>query len=224
MSADVRLPTHSQRLAIVGRTGTGKSQAGAYWLSLQDFSSFPWVVWDTKRDSFWRKIWSLRGAKRLTFGDTPNKTGLQYLQPLPHEMQSDACENFLWRIHKRGNCGLFFDEMYMTDRYSKAITALITQGRDLHIPMVMLSQKPKYVTPFVWSEADFVQAFHLNDKADQKRIVEFTRPDLIRPLRDFHSVWYDVGRNSVVEFSPVPARDRILENFEAQMRLTKRAI
>lgn len=225
MSDDtVRLPTHSQRLAVVGRTGSGKTQAGMYWLSLQNFAAFPWLVWDTKRDSFLKKIWAMRGARRVTFSDSITKPGLYYIQPLPHELQSDECENFMWRIHKRGNCGMFLDEAYMMDRYSKALVALYTQGRDLHIPMITLSQKPKYVTPFTWSEADFVQAFHLNDKADQKRIVEFTRADLIRPLRDFHSVWYDVGRNSVVEFSPVPARDRIIENFEAQMRLTKRAI
>lgn len=225
MSDDrVRLPDHSQRLAVVGRTGTGKTQAGMYWLSLQQFSEFPWVVIDTKRDSFLRKVWSLRGPKRLTFGDSVGKTGLHYIQPLPKELRSDACEDFLWRIHKRGRCGIFIDEAYMMDRYSDALIALYTQGRDLRIPMITLSQKPKYVTPFTWSEADFVQAFHLNDKADQKRITEFTRADLIRPLRDYHSTWYDVGRNSVVEFSPVPARDRIIENFEAQMRLAKRAI
>ena len=221
---DARLPNNSQRLAIVGRTGTGKSVAGAWHLSLKDFKTFPWVVVDTKRDSFWRKVWHLSGARRLSLKDTPGKDGFYYVQPTPQEIQGPDGEAFLWRIHKRGRCGLFFDEGYMLDKFSDALIALYTQGRDLQIPMITLSQKPKYLNMFTFSEAEFLQVFALNDVKDRQRIAEFAPIDPKMRVRDFHSLWYDVGRNSVVEFSPVPPPDRILEDFEARLRFVKRAI
>lgn len=219
-----RLPGRSDRTVIVGRTGTGKTIAGAWQLSLQDFKVFPWLVFDTKRDPFLKELWGMNVAKRIRFSDTPGKNGLHYIQPLPHEMKSDEAESFLWCIHKRGKIGLFIDEGYMFDKFSNALDALYTQGRTLKIPMITLSQKPKYLNMFTFSEAQFFQVFALNDLNDRKRIAEFSPIDPKVRLREHHSLWYDVGANSVVEFSPVPAPDRILETFEAQLRAKNRAI
>ena len=166
----------------------------------------------------------MRGANRIRFSDTPWKEGLYYIQPLPHEMKSDACEDFLWRLHKRGRIGIFIDEGYMFDKYSPALDALYTQGRTLKIPMITLSQKPKYLNMFTFSEAQYFQVFALNDLNDRKRIAEFSPINPKALLREHHSLWYDVGRNSVVEFSPGPAPGRVLESFEAQLRAIKRAI
>jgi len=222
--ADARLPGNSDRTVIVGRTGTGKTIAGAWHLSLKKFATFPWIVFDTKRDPFFKELWRMQGAKKIRFSDRVGKDGLHYIQPLPHEMKSDAAEDFLWRLHKRGRVGIFIDEGYMFDKFSDALTALYTQGRTLNIPMITLSQKPKYLNMFTFSEAQFFQVFPLNDLNDRKRIAEFSPIDPKVRLREHHSLWYDVGRNSVVELSPVPAPDRLLENFEAQLRATKRAI
>lgn len=221
---DVHLPNNSDRLAIVGRTGSGKSIAGAWHLSLQNFRAFPWLVIDTKRDSFWRKVWKLPGARQITLNDTPGKNGLYYVQPTPQQIQSDVGEDFLWRLHRRGRIGIFIDEGYMMDKFSDALIALYTQGRDLRIPMITLSQKPKYLNMFTFSEAQYFQVFALNDVKDRQRIAEFSPIDPDHRLRPYHSLWYDVGHNSVVEFSPVPPPDRILESFEAQLRHVKRAI
>lgn len=222
--ADVRLPGLTDRTVIVGRTGTGKSIAGAWHLSLKDFTTFPWIVWDTKLDPFLRELWRMKLARRLSFGDSIPKNGLWYLQPTPKQMQSEECEAFLSRIHQRGRIGMWIDEGYAFDKFSDALTAIYTQGRTLRIPMITLSQKPKYLNMFTFSEAQFFQVFALNDLKDRQRIAEFSPIDPRTRLREHHSLWYDVGRNSVVEFSPVPAPDRILETFEAKLRLAKRAI
>lgn len=221
---DIRGPGNSHRTAVVGRTGSGKTQAGAFLLGLKNFASFPWIVFDTKGDDLLGEIRKMPGAKTMRFSDPIPKTGLHFIRPLPHEMRSDAGEEFLWKIHKRGRVGVFFDEGYMLDKFSNALAALYTQGRSLKIPMITLSQKPKYLTPFTWSEADFFMVFDLNDRNDRKRIGEFMPADLDRPLRPFHSLWYDVGRRSVTEFAPVPSRERIIENFASQLKATKRVI
>jgi len=221
---ETRLPNNSQRTVIVGRTGTGKTIAGMWHLSKKNFATFPWIVWDTKRDTELKELWQLPAVKRLTFSDMPGKSGLYYIQPLPHEMEDQACEDFLWKIHKRGKIGLYFDEGYALDKYSKALAALYTQGRSLHIPMITLSQRPSHLNLFTFTEMEFLQVFDLNYLGDRKRIAEYSRIDPRYSLREYHSLWYDVKANSVVEFSPVPAPDLVLESFEAQLRLIKRAI
>jgi hypothetical protein len=224
MTPEVRLPDNTQRLAIAGRTGTGKSIAGAWQLSIKDLRTFPWLVFDSKRDPFWKKVWALGGARKLRLTETPGKEGLFYVQPTTQEISSQVGEDFLWRLHKRGRIGIFIDEGYTMDKYSNALTALYTQGRTLNIPMITLTQKPKFLNMFTFSEADFMQVFALNDIKDRQRIAEFAPIDPKVRLRERHSLWYDVARNSVAEFSPVPAPARILENFQAQMRYSKRAI
>ncbi len=225
MSDDgVRLPNNSHRTAVIGRTGSGKTQAGLWHLSLKNFATFPWIIFDTKGDDMIREIGKMPATQKIRFIDPIPRRGLSIIRPLPHEMKSDQCEDFLWKIHKRGKCGLFIDEGYMFDKYSDALNALYTQGRSLQIPMITLSQKPKYLTQFTFSESDFFQVFDLNDRNDRKRINEFMPADLERPLQPFHSLWYDVGRRSITNFSPVPARDAILDEYAAQLRFAKRVI
>lgn len=224
MPDEIRFPGQTHRLATVGRTGTGKTQAGIWHLSGWDFKTFPWIIWDTKGDPMLKEISRIPGVRHIGFNDKIGKDGLYYLHPLPHEMNSDECEKFLWSIHKHRRVGNFFDEAYMMNQYSHALRAIYTQGRALNLPCITLSQKPKYVTPFTFSEADFFQVFALNDKKDRQRIGEFVPADLETRLPEFHSLWYDVGRDKVREFSPVPARDTILNTFDAKLRHAKRVI
>ncbi len=220
----VNFPGKHDRTVIVGRTGTGKTMVGLWHLSGWDFNKFPWIIFDTKGDSKLKELARNPGIKRLKFADAIPKTGLHIIRPLPHEMDSDECEKFLWRIHARKNVGIYFDEGYMLNKYSKALIALYTQGRDLNIPIITLSQKPKYLTQFTFSEADYFQVLALNDKNDRKRIEEFMPADLEKRLPKWHSLWYDVGQDKVTEFSPVPALETILQSFDAKLRQLKRVI
>lgn len=216
-----RLPGNSHRLSIIGRTGTGKTQAGLWHLSLREFRKFPWVMCDAKGDELINDIADIPGVEQIKFTDTPGKAGLYHLRGTPPMFKGDAMEAFLWRIHKRSNCGLFFDEGYVLDPRSDALNSIYTQGRSLHIPTITLSQRPAWLSAFTFSEADFIQSFDLNRKEDQKRVEEFAPFDMKNRLPDFHSRWYDIGRNDVREFSPVPPRDIILENFEDRVRRKK---
>lgn len=218
----LRFPGNSHRLSIIGRTGTGKTVAGVWHLSGKDFSKFPWIVINTKREELLSTIEKMPGSNSMTIKDNPGKTGLHFVSPAPHEIGGDMGEDFMWRIHARGNCGLFIDEGYSFDRNSDALKALLTQGRSLKIPMIICSQKPKWMSPFTFSEADFFQLFHLNDAQDRKRCEEFVPHDLDRRLPARHSIWYDVGQDSVTEFSAVPPPDAIIDKFAAQLRPKRR--
>lgn len=219
-----RLPDNSHRLSIIGRTGTGKTFTGLWHLSLKNFFTFPWVIFDAKGDQLINEISAIPGVEQIGFADNPKGAGLYHMRATPPAMKSDLMERFLWRIHQRGRCGLFLDEGYVFDRNSDALNTIYTQGRSLKIPVITLSQRPAWLSAFSFSEADFIQAFDLNRKEDQKRVEEFAPFTMRERLRDYHSRWYDVGRNDVREFSPVPPQNIILDNFEAHVRRRKRVI
>lgn len=224
MPSSVRLPGDTHRLSVLGRTGTGKTQAGLWHLSLKKFTKFPWVIFDAKGDSLINEIARNPLVKRITLADTPDKKGLHHLRATPPEMESDAMEDFLWRIHARGKCGLFLDEGFVFDPRSKALRTVLTQGRSLRIPMIILSQRPAWMSRFVFSEADFFQVFGLNDQDDVKTVKRFVRGDVERRLPPYHSIWYDVGQDDAHLFLPVPPRDVILENFDQNLKPGKLVI
>ena len=161
-ASEIRLPDDSHRITIVGRTGSGKTVAGLWHLSKRDFLSMPWVIIDYKTD---KNINSIKGAKNLSLKDTPKKPGIYIVHPLPG--QDEEITEFLWKIWARENIGLYVDEGYMIGS-NPAFEALLTQGRSKNIPMIVLSQRPAWISRFVFSESDFFQEFHLNDKRDRK--------------------------------------------------------
>ena len=73
---DIRLPGNSDRLVVIGRTGTGKTQAGLWHLSLKNFKTFPFVMVDAKGDSLINEISNMPGVERVGFNDKIGRTGL----------------------------------------------------------------------------------------------------------------------------------------------------
>jgi hypothetical protein len=152
----------------------------------------------------------------------PHKPGLYVVRPIG--AQEEAVENFLWKIHAQENIGLYIDEGYMLDARSQAMTAIMTQGRSLKIPVIILSQRPVWISRFVVSEADFLQVFRLNDDRDYQTLRAFIPYDVsgkLRSLPEFHSIYYDMGKDRLTVFTPVPDRDTILATFEAATVTTR---
>jgi hypothetical protein len=211
-----RFPNDSQRLFICGRTGSGKTQAGVWHLSGRSYDEMPWLILDFKRDELIAQI----PAQEIQLGSRlPSKPGLYVVRPIG--AQEDAIEKLLWQIHAKENCGLYVDEGYMLDARSQAFQAIMTQGRSLHIPVIILSQRPVWISRFVVSEADFLQVFRLNDERDYQTLRAFIPYDVssrLRALPEYHSIYYDMGKDRLNVFTPVPDRDTILGSFRAAIR------
>jgi hypothetical protein len=193
-------------------------------LSLKRFGHFPWIIFDAKGDDLLREIGSIPTVKHISMKDTPDKSGLHYLRATPPAFKSMDFDAFLWRIHRRGRVGLFVDEGYIIERDNDAFNTILTQGRSLQIPVIVLSQRPSWLSRFVFSEADFFQIFALNDARDRKTCEQFVPSDLDIRLQDFHSLYYDVAKDKVCVFSPVPSREHILDTFDDTLRPRKRVI
>jgi len=215
-----RLPRFDQRTAIMGRTGSGKTALALFLLSYSDFTERPHYIIDYKGDSH---IAQLDRAKEIGLHEFPRQPGLYVVRPLPH--QSEATEAFLWKIYNHENAGVYFDEAYMVPDYG-AFPAILTQGRSKGISSIVITQRPAWISRFVFSEANQFAAFHLNDRDDRKKLWRFLPEDRIvrKRLPDYHSVWYDVDRNDLTLLAPVPPPEQLIDAIQARLQPRRIAI
>ncbi len=209
-----RWPSDNDRLAIIGRTGTGKTVMGAYQLSMRSFDQMPWIIIDTKRD---RLVNSIEGLQICTFNRVPRDPGLYILHAGPND--ADAIDDFLLRIWEQENTGLYVDEGYNIPQGANW-DGLLTQGRSKRIPMIVLTQRPKWMSKFTWSEADYIQWFWLNYIDDRKTIRGYLpeTPDVInKRLPPFWSYWYDVKQDKIFTMKPSPNEAAILAEFRRRL-------
>lgn len=202
MSEAIRLPGPTHKTAIVGRTGSGKTVAAVWLLSQSDFDERPWIVLDYKHDEL---INSIGRAERVGYEELPDLPGVYILTVLPgDEERVDAWFKQVW---ERENLGVLVDEGYMIDPRSQWFNACLTQGRSKRISMVILSQRPVWLSRFVFSEADFFLVFDLTHSKDQDKVSEYLRDDerhlLERPLPPYHSFFYDVAEKRLEVLGPV---------------------
>lgn len=227
-----RMPAEDEHVAIVGRNGTGKSQAGAWALSKRDLSNSVHVIIDYKGEELFNQ---LRNVREITTREMPKENGLYIIHAVPFEAEQDKMRNWLWRVWKRGNIGLFVDEGYMIPGEKDGpFQAILTQGRSLRIPVIALSQRPVGVNRFVFSEASHTMVFDLNDERDKDTIRMFTpkgfldwTPDMLgdndpytgeKLLPKYHSRWYNKKDNSRFVLRPVSEAAEIVENIDAQLK------
>lgn len=209
MPDEVRLPGPTNRLAIVGRTDSGKTYAAVWHLSNANFDEMPWVIIDYKNDEL---IDSIERAELIDYNTVPDRPGIYILKVLPDE--EDELSNWFKKVWEHENIGLYVDEGYLIDPRDKWFNAILTQGRSKHIPVIILSQRPVWLSRFVFSEASFFQVFDLTHTDDIEKVREYIRDDekklLAEPLPDYHSYYYDVGRRRLEKFGPVPDADKLL--------------
>lgn len=212
----IRLPGPTHRTVIVGRTGSGKTQAAVWHLSHANFDTQPWVIVDYKGDDL---IGAIDRAQPIDFSVVPEQPGVYILSVLPGE--EDELSDWFYRAWAKEDIGIFVDEGYMIDRNDRWFNACLTQGRSKHIPMIVLSQRPVWLSRFVFSEADFFQVFDLTHVKDMDKVREYIRDDdrlqLDKPLEDFHSFYYDVGKRRLETFGPVPEAGKMLHTIDARL-------
>lgn len=207
-----RLPKNDERVSILGHTGSGKTQFGAMLLSNYNFHERPFIIVDFKHDDL---LNSIEGIEEIGYKTKIHKPGLKIIHPSPGE--DDELESFLWKIHHQQQTGLYIDEGYMINRYSKAFQTILTQGRSKQIPTITLSQRPALLSRFVFTEANYFSIFHLTDIKDEQNVQRFMRDPIDSRLPQYHSRWFDVMQNKIFQVSPVPGKETILQRFADKM-------
>jgi hypothetical protein len=215
-SEQIRLPGPTHKLAIVGRTGSGKTVAAVWHLSNADFDERPWILLDYKNDEL---INGIERAEVIGYDELPELPGVYILKVLPGD--EERVEEWFRAVWERENIGVLIDEGYMIDPRSQWFNACLTQGRSKKIAMIILSQRPVWLSRFVFSEADFFQCFDLTHVKDMDKVREYIRDDereqLERPLAPYHSYYYDVGRRQLETLGPVPESAELLAIIDARL-------
>lgn len=222
----VRLPGVTQRTTIIGRTGSGKTRFGTWLLSMSPFDQLPYIIIDHKREGLFENI------ERIRFLDynskLPKEPGLYLLQPdMTDEAHDDLMEQWLLKVWNAERKGLYIDELYSIRATSRAMRALYTQGRSKKIPMISLTQRPSQVPRFAFSEADFFAFFQLSLEDDRKTAQSYApkkRINLDITMPEYHSYWYDVSKDIVTRFSPVPDDLEILDAIDRKLAPKRKVI
>ena len=220
-----QVPDDTQRLAIIGATGSGKTQAGLWHLSIRNYDVKPWVIYDFKNESLIAEIESMAFTSSLS-SPPPSRPGIYVVHALPDE--EDAISDHMRRVWEQTNIGVYIDEGYMVGNNNKGFRLLLTQGRSLHIPMITLSQRPVWMDRFVFTESEFIQVFRLQSIQDVKKVGEYVpgyeRALAAHPLKKYHSYYYNGTENRLTRLGPVPDREAILDTFYHKLSRLKKVV
>jgi hypothetical protein len=228
----IRTPNDTHLTIVLGRKGTGKSQASIDMLAQQNFQDMPWVIIDYKGEEILvelqKKLRNKIHVIKVT--DKPPRTpGLYYMHPKPM-LDDVAMEAWLMQVYKNEHTGLYVDEGYALPDYGRSVafTLILTQGRSKRIPVIVLYQRPVWMSRFAVAQADFVRVFKQGDIRDRKTITQFCTPAQlpngaslgpmqIDALPDYYSLWHDVGKGSTSVLIPAPSKERILQDFKSRL-------
>ncbi len=215
----MRIPDETNRLAIVGATGSGKTYAALWQLSMRDIDMRPWVIFNWKMDA---SIDGIPGARPIDLEEIPVKPGVYIYHP--HPDQTADVERIMWEIWQRGGIGVYIDEGYMVGDRNPAFRAILTQGRSKQIPVIVLSQRPVWMDRFVFSESEFFQVFRLQHSKDRKSVQEFIPKPIDKRLPEYHSYYYDVSRDMVTVLKPVPDLKTIYATFSRKLETVRKTV
>jgi hypothetical protein len=217
----LQLPDDSQRITVIGKTGSGKTQGAVWLLSKRSYDTRPWIIFDYKYETLLNAI---PGTREIAVSaKLPKHPGLYIVHPTPAD--AEGVEAMMWEIWQREHIGLYIDEGYMISPRSPAYQAILTQGRSKSIPVIMLTQRPAWVTRFAFSEADYIQLFQLTDTRDAKIVKQFMPLPIEMPLpAPYYSWWWDNGRNFKAVLQPVPEASTILDRFHDRLIQPRRVI
>jgi DNA helicase HerA-like ATPase len=218
--AKFRLPLPGEHCAILGCTGSGKTQYAGWVLSKSDFHIRPHFILDYKGDELLNSITRIRELS-LETSRIPDDPGIYMVRALPHE--KDEVEEFFRRLWVHENALLYIDEGYLAPD-KQWLQNLLAQGRSKKISVIVTSQRPFFVPRSVFTEASHITVFRLNDEDDKKRVRGFTPKDMLENrLPDFHSFWYGVKDHKSEDpfpyavLSPVPGAQEIVDTIDKRL-------
>ena len=207
MPTDFRLPGPNDRLAIVGRTGTGKTTMAMWLLSQARFDRHPWLIVDYKGEELFSQLAKIHRGAITEIGvkdRAPRERGLYVVRPTP-AVDDEEIEGLLWRVWERGRTGIYVDECHLLPN-NDALKACLVTGRSRHIPMTIISQRPVWVPREAFSEASHHIAFDISRRDDRKIAGEFMmrEGDPIPRFPGHESLWHDVVRARRYAMLPPP--------------------
>lgn len=185
-----------EHMAIVGRTGSGKSMLLARLIEARRYR----IIIRTKPDDVIyrgaREVATLRGLER------DRDANAFVLDPAYDEHGPEIYSTLEW-AYRTGGWSIAIDECYYVTKLGRdmelELEKLMTQGRSLKLTMVCGMQRPSRVPRFCLSEATHVLCFSMEGR-DVKIIEEAHGPKIaaaVESLGRFEFAWYNVPARSI---------------------------
>ncbi len=202
---DFQIDLH-ERLSIIGKTGSGKTEWVKYMLRLVE-KKFPVIIIDPKQhwlgDS---PIWEsngtwLRKSKEPGTIDKPHlvreydpKWNVQVFQPDEEEGEEEL-NKFCLDILAFRNRLVYFDEtesICTANHVPRGIRMLWKTGRAKSIGAWVATQTPTGVPKIFKSQADKFVTFRVGaEDADIAALIGYANKQDVASLQDFEYLWYD---------------------------------
>lgn len=199
-----------KRAIITGRTGSGKSTL-AVWLLNR--STQHWVIFNPKHTGAYRALEDSVVFKKFDARGILSKLRQHKFVVLNFrgaEADADFMDAVLYWLHENvKNIGVCCDELYTmhsaAGRAGDGLIGWLTRGRELKQSFLGLTQRPAFISRFVFSEADYIGSMDLVLEDDRKRMrAETGSEHFMNRLHGHRWLWYNVARDDIILFAPVP--------------------
>jgi hypothetical protein len=208
----VNLPSidPGKRAILSGRTGSGKSTLGAWLLSR---SPQHWIIFNPKHTAAYRNLDDAIVFKKFDAKAILSRIKRHKFVVLNFK-GAEASPEFMdavleWLHDNVKNVGVCCDELYTmhgsAGHAGDGLIAWLTRGRELRQSFLGLTQRPAWISRFLFSEADFIGAMDLVLADDRKRMMSETgSPHFMKRLHGHRWLWYTVADDDIALYAPVP--------------------
>jgi hypothetical protein len=201
------------RTLIAGRTGSGKTTLGGWLLSR---SPQHWLILNPKHSRGYADMtlpadyYVIKSFHAPTILKALRDYQIVDFRPDNAEATHEFLDSVIgWLYQSVRNVGLCADELYTlhsaNGRAGAGLTGWLTRGRERKQSFLGLTQRPAWLSRFVFSEADHIAAMNLRLLDDRRRLVDVTgRAAFNYPLTDRQWLWYIVATDTLRRYGPVP--------------------
>ncbi len=199
-----------RRVTVAGRTGSGKSTLGC-WLLMQP-NPLHWIILNPKWTAAYKGLPDanvIEGINVPKIEKSLVNHKFTIVNPIGAENNHTSLDWLIGHFHENfSNLGICADELYSLHNAARpgpGLTGLLTRRRELRQSFLGLTQRPAWVSQFVFSEADYIAEMDLTLAKDRKTLAEITgQPAMLERLERHRWLWYDVGADRLHYYAPVP--------------------
>lgn len=198
-----------ERAVLAGRTGSGKSTLGC-WLLQQ--SPGHWIILNPKWTMAYKNLpdsITIEGLDLKKIAKAMETHRFTIVNPHSHQTDWELLDALLQWVHENyTSIGICVDESYAIHNGGRAgpgLIGILTRGRELKQSFIGMTQRPAFLSKFLFSEADYIVGMALSMVDDRKRMYEFTgRRIFEEKIAPREWLWYDVAADELRKFNPVP--------------------